>query len=313
MLTTTVLAPAQVYKLSTFRQPENNGSTPQTSPGQVEDGQRLVATAYSRFSDIQIQSVAWFVAFCGLLASMSTTSILSAVPEIMETFDTTATVINISNALYLVVIGLSSCFWGPLADTFGRKPIERAAAMGWFLRGTLFGPAFGPIISGIIVTYTSWRIIFWVQASLTGLAELRGQGVHAAAKTVWKSLNPILVFRLLSEKNLLCVSLASASMAFNMYSLLTPIRYILNPRLGLTTPLQSGLLYLAPGGGYLLGSLIGGRLSDHIVKFWMKRRGFRLWEDRLRGSVILLALLCLVRHCSTAGRSIAVLEASACQ
>ncbi|CRK23615.1 hypothetical protein BN1708_013735 [Verticillium longisporum] len=175
MLTTTVLAPAQVYKLSTFRQPENNGSTPQTSPGQVEDGQRLVATAYSRFSDIQIQSVAWFVAFCGLLASMSTTSILSAVPEIMETFDTTATVINISNALYLVVIGLSSCFWGPLADTFGRKPvgkrrIERAAAMGWFLRGTLFGPAFGPIISGIIVTYTSWRIIFWVQASLTGLA-----------------------------------------------------------------------------------------------------------------------------------------------
>ncbi|KAF3351729.1 hypothetical protein VD0002_g3147 [Verticillium dahliae] len=362
MSTTTVLAPAQVYELSTFRQPENNGSTPQTSPGQVEDGQRLVATAYSRFSDIQKQSVAWFVAFCGLLASMSTTSILSAVLEIMETFDTTATVINISNALYLVVIGLSSCFWGPLADTFGRKPvytvsttmfllasigtalsptlvaffvfraltavqvstflilgsscisdiyhpIERAAAMGWFLRGTLFGPAFGPIISGIIVTYTSWRIIFWVQASLTGLAsflcffvmketlqttprlrELRGQGVHAAAKTLWKSLNPILVFRLLSEKNLLCVSLASASMAFNMYSLLTPIRYILNPRLGLTTPLQSGLLYLAPGGGYLLGSLVGGRLSDHIVKFWMKRRGFRLWEDRLRGSVILLGL-----------------------
>ncbi|RBQ90839.1 hypothetical protein VDGD_20494 [Verticillium dahliae] len=125
MSTTTVLAPAQVYELSTFRQPENNGSTPQTSPGQVEDGQRLVATAYSRFSDIQIQSVAWFVAFCGLLASMSTTSILSVVPEIMETFDTTATVINISNALYLVVIGLSSCFWGPLADTFGRKPVGK--------------------------------------------------------------------------------------------------------------------------------------------------------------------------------------------
>lgn len=197
----------------------------------------------------------------------------------------------------------SSC----ISDIY--HPIERAAAMGWFLRGTLFGPAFGPIISGIIVTYTSWRIIFWVQASLTGLAsllcffvmketlqttprlrELRGQGVHAAAKTLWKSLNPILVFRLLSEKNLLCVSLASASMAFNMYSLLTPIRYILNPRLGLTTPLQSGLLYLAPGGGYLLGSLVGGRLSDHIVKFWMKRRGFRLWEDRLRGSFILLGL-----------------------
>lgn len=79
-------------------------------------------------------------------------------------------------------------------------------------------------------------------------------------------------------------------MAFNMYSLLTPIRYILNPRLGLTSPLQAGLLYLAPGGGYLLGSVLGGRWSDYIVKSWSHRRGLRLWEDRLRGSLLLTGL-----------------------
>lgn len=44
--------------------------------------------------------------------------------------------------------------------------------MGWFLSGTLTGPAFGPFIGGIVVTYTSWRVIFWVQTGLSGLAAL---------------------------------------------------------------------------------------------------------------------------------------------
>ncbi|KAF4556554.1 Hypothetical protein D9617_1g084320 [Elsinoe fawcettii] len=57
---------------------------------------------YSRFTRAQKKSISLFVAYCGLLASMSTTSILAAVPEIIDTFNTTTTVINISNALYLV-------------------------------------------------------------------------------------------------------------------------------------------------------------------------------------------------------------------
>jgi MFS family permease len=36
------------------------------------------------------------------------------------------------------------------------RPTERATALGWFLSGTLIGPAFGPFIGGIIVTYTTW-------------------------------------------------------------------------------------------------------------------------------------------------------------
>lgn len=52
------------------------------------------------------------------------------------------------------------------------RPTERATAMGWFLSGTLIGPAIGPFLGGIIVTYTSWRVIFWVQTGLSGLAVL---------------------------------------------------------------------------------------------------------------------------------------------
>jgi len=75
-----------------------------------------------------------------------------------------------------------------------------------------------------------------------------------------------------------------------MYSLLTPIRYVLNPRFGLTTPLQSGLFYIAPGCGYLVGTFFGGRYADHIVKKYIKIRGKRLAEDRLRSCLPFLGI-----------------------
>jgi hypothetical protein len=73
-----------------------------------------------------------------------------------------------------------------------------------------------------------------------------------------------------------------------MYSLLTPIRYVLNPRFGLTSPLQSGLFYIAPGCGYLLGTFFGGRYADHIVKKYIRIRGERVAEDRLRSCLVFL-------------------------
>jgi MFS family permease len=73
-----------------------------------------------------------------------------------------------------------------------------------------------------------------------------------------------------------------------MYSLLTPIRYVLNPRFQLTSPLQSGLFYIAPGCGYLCGTFFGGRYADRIVKKYIQKRGQRVAEDRLRSCVVFL-------------------------
>lgn len=70
-----------------------------------------------------------------------------------------------------------------------------------------------------------------------------------------------------------------------MYSLLTPIRYVLNPRFHLTSPLQSGLFYLAPGAGYLAGAFAGGRYADYVVKRYMRRSQARHPEDRLRAAL----------------------------
>ena len=90
--------------------------------------------------------------------------------------------------------------------------------------------------------------------------------------------------------------LASSSLVWNMYSLLTPIRYVLNPRFHLTSPLQSGLFYIAPGCGYLLGTFFGGRWADYIVRKWIKKRGRRIPEDRLRSALVAMLVVagCMV-------------------
>jgi predicted MFS family arabinose efflux permease len=151
------------------------------------------------------------------------------------------------------------------------------------------------------VTFQSWRVIFYLQTALAGVAfigayfllpetihrkksdDLVGLTFKRKARVLWGMTNPWRVIRLYKYPNLIMVALASSSLVWNMYSLLTPIRYVLNPRFNLTSPIQSGLFYLAPGGGYILGTFFGGRYADYITISWAaKRNGVRVPEDRLR-------------------------------
>ena len=188
--------------------------------------------------------------------------------------------------------------------------------MGWFLSGTLIGPAFGPFIGGIIVTYQSWRVIFYLQTALAGAAfigaffllpetahrmkkdDLVGLPTKTKVRVLSKMLNPWRVVRLYRYPNLIMVSLASSSLVWNMYSLLTPIRYVLNPRFELVSPIQSGLFYLAPGCGYIFGTFFGGRYADYVTNSWTKKRnGVRIPEDRLRSALPFMGIalpLCML-------------------
>ncbi|KAF2726931.1 MFS general substrate transporter [Polyplosphaeria fusca] len=317
---------------------------------------------YNRFSERRKNIITVVLSFCSFLAPISSTTVLSAVPEVASTFQCDGSIINLSNAMYMLFMGLSPCFYGPFGNIYGRKwvslacavmffafsigtalapnlasffvfriltafqgtsflvigssvigdiykPTERGTALGWFMSGTLIGPALGPFIGGIIVTFRSWRDIFWVQTALAGAAvflvlfvqpetihyrrsdELKGLSNSKKARSMWQWLNPFRVIRLYRYPNLLTVAIASSSLVWNMYSLLTPIRYVLNPRFGLTSPLQSGLFYIAPGCGYLVGTFFGGRWADHIVKKYIKIRGERVAEDRLRSCLVFLGVV----------------------
>ncbi|KAJ7891379.1 major facilitator superfamily domain-containing protein [Mycena olivaceomarginata] len=180
------------------------------------------------------------------------------------------------------------------------RPTERGTALGWYLSGSLIGTALGPFIAGVIVTYRSWRVIFWLQTALGGLAtvlvfffqpetihqtrygELVGLSFEQKAARLWQMTNPFRVIKLCRYPNLIA---ASSALVWTQYSLLTPIRYIINPRFDLTTPIQSGLFYLAPGLGNVAGTFVGGRWADRTVRKWIKNRGVRLPEDRLRSCI----------------------------
>ncbi|KAH8653822.1 major facilitator superfamily domain-containing protein [Xylariales sp. PMI_506] len=311
-------------------------------------------SVYDRYSPRRKAFFVAILSFCAILSPISSTGSLTAVPEIAATFDTTGSIINITNGLYTAAMGISAFLWGALSTLGGRqvvlyssaiafflcsigtalspnlaaffvfrmlsgfggtgllvsgpgcigdvyKPTERGTAIGWFMSGTLIGPALGPLIGGAIVTYIDWRYIYWVQTAMAGLASILAvafipETIHQKRWTTIpkdkrlretaSALNPLKLLALLRHINILLVSLASSSLVWNMYSFLVPIVYVINPRLGLTTSLQSGLFYLAPGSGYLVGTLFGGRWADRTVKLWIRKRdGVRKPEDRLRSAV----------------------------
>jgi hypothetical protein len=76
---------------------------------------------YNRFSNRRKNIIVAVMSFCSFLAPVSSTTVLSAVPEVAATFGTDGSIINISNALYMLFMGISPCFYGPYGNIYGRK------------------------------------------------------------------------------------------------------------------------------------------------------------------------------------------------
>ncbi|KAF7186995.1 Itaconate transport protein [Pseudocercospora fuligena] len=203
--------------------------------------------------------------------------------------------------VFRVLSGLQGTFFhvtgqAILAEYF--PPVKRGTATGFFLCGTVLGPPMGPMIAGIITTYTTWRVILWVQCGMIGLGLtfslifLRHGGRPATikkplVKEVAALFSPMRVFSLMRYPNLFLTDLACGLLSWSQYALLSSPRHILVSQYGLTSPLISGLFYLSPAGGFLAGTLIGGRFSDRTVRRWMQNRnGLRLPQDRLRSGFI---------------------------
>lgn len=80
----------------------------------------------SRGRKIAIVAVLSFGAF---LSPISSTSVLAATPEVAATYNTSGSVINLSNAAYMIVMALSPLFWGPMSQVHGRRIVSTAHAV----------------------------------------------------------------------------------------------------------------------------------------------------------------------------------------
>lgn len=87
------------------------------------------------------------------------------------------------------------------------------------------GYAFGPVIGGAVVTYTSWRVIFWLQTGMSGLSlisiylflketllpvnrqyrtsELGRTTPRKLVLKLWQWINPLGTIKLYGQRNLL--------------------------------------------------------------------------------------------------------------
>ena len=79
---------------------------------------------YNRIKPSQKVVIVALLSFCSFLAPISSTTILSAIPEVAATYHSTGTVINLSNALYMLFMGISPCVWGPLSQVYGRRHVS---------------------------------------------------------------------------------------------------------------------------------------------------------------------------------------------
>jgi hypothetical protein len=101
----------------------SHDSSTETDEYEEEDAEQ-----YLRFSPSRKIAIVTILTYCAFLTPISSTAILTAVPELATTFETTGDMINASNALYLASMAVSCLFWGPLSQVWGRRPVSAPEA-----------------------------------------------------------------------------------------------------------------------------------------------------------------------------------------
>ena len=94
-------------------------------PNPTQPFQETGDEIYDRFSRHRKTLIVGVLSFCAFLSPISSTSVLSATPEVASDYGTTGSIINVSNAGYMVFMGLSPLFWGPMTQVFGRFPVSK--------------------------------------------------------------------------------------------------------------------------------------------------------------------------------------------
>ncbi|KAL4724519.1 hypothetical protein ACLX1H_007960 [Fusarium chlamydosporum] len=325
--------------------PEASSDTPQRQSPTPAVSTRSFAEPIStnskdRFSPSRKMLITAIVSFGGFNSNLSSQIVSPGIPEVAATFETTGTIINLTNALLEVgiissvlflacsigtalspnlatffvfrilsaVMGTAFQIIGPECVSDIYSPSSRGTALSWFLCGTLIAPSLGPFLGGVIVAYKGWRMLFWLQTALVGLScvltvfllpetsmhrritERAGLGFESKLSLIGQRANPILILAFFRYPNIIFLGIGTSALMWNMQALLTPVRYVVNPRFNLMSPLHSGLFYLAPGLGFMTGLLLAGRWADRDARHWAEKRGRRIPEDRLRGSLVAMGV-----------------------
>jgi predicted MFS family arabinose efflux permease len=175
--------------------------------------------------------------------------------------------------------------------------------------GFYIGDLGGPVIGGFLAQRLGFKWIFWFLGSIGCVLLLtiffflpetfRHNDIpqpssikppRTSLKEAFKKANPLTPLKLLLLPNVALESIYMSSILAFMF-----VQNIIIPKFDTIYNLSLsaiGLIYLAPGVGYLIGSIVGGRYSDYVlVKYESKHNGYSYPEIRLKsiwfGSMLL--------------------------
>ncbi|GAA5992480.1 hypothetical protein JCM10908_000839 [Rhodotorula pacifica] len=89
-----------------------------------EDTQTLSEDAlYAKFSPRRKRLIVGMVAYCALLAPFASSSFLPSIPQIVDDLHTTASIVNVTVAIFILCMGIFPLIWAPYSGVYGRRPI----------------------------------------------------------------------------------------------------------------------------------------------------------------------------------------------
>ncbi len=82
---------------------------------------------------IGLKGIITLITIVNMIIPLSTDLYLPAMPSMTHTFNTSATLINMTLTLFFLFLGLGTLFCGPLSDKYGRKPVLLAGNLLYIL------------------------------------------------------------------------------------------------------------------------------------------------------------------------------------
>ncbi|KAK4701114.1 hypothetical protein P7C70_g5122, partial [Phenoliferia sp. Uapishka_3] len=131
---------------------ERDGGVMDEEAGLGKDDEVILETdahaeaMYERFTERRKGGIVAVVAFAAVLAPFSSSAFLPSIPSIVVDLNTTATILNITVAIFILVIGITPLIWAPFSGVYGRKPIY-IISLPIFTLGSL-GVALSPNLTG---------------------------------------------------------------------------------------------------------------------------------------------------------------------
>ncbi|KAF9182070.1 hypothetical protein BGZ51_004979 [Haplosporangium sp. Z 767] len=269
-------------------------------------------------------SVSLFILFMGISPLVSSTlsdhfkirrilylvyTLIFALASLGGGFSTSAVGLILARIFQAVGSGGASILGaGTVADIYA--PEEQGTSMGLMFLGQFLGPVLGPPIGGLLAQAFGWESTFFFMAIVSAIVivelffllpetyreedmdtlrelEEKGDALEIDEKTVVskKRFNPFQSVLLLRHPVVLLASIETGMIFALMFSIETVVPRLFTDYYALNES-QVGLTYLGAGAGSVLGSILGGKLSDkNMMRGKEKNGGELLLEDRLSFSM----------------------------